>query len=110
MSRETRAAKARQAARKGRVPTDATKIRAGGWSGPPIPEYYEDVSFTCRDCGRSEVWTATQQKWWHEVAGGLLETTAIRCRACRKAERARKDEARRVHAEGIEKKKAKGQT
>lgn len=52
------------------------------------PLYYSDIEFECDTCGRREVWTATQQKWWYEVAKGSLYTTAKRCRACRAAIRA----------------------
>ncbi|HUY87558.1 MAG TPA: zinc-ribbon domain-containing protein [Pirellulales bacterium] len=46
--------------------------------------YYEDLPFVCEDCGKAEVWTARQQKWWYEVAKGSIYSTAKRCRACRK--------------------------
>ena len=106
MSRITREAKLRCEMRKGRLPVDPQKIRAPAFlSSPWIPDFYEDASFTCKDCGKQEVWTASQQKWWYEVAGGYIETTAIRCRACRKIEKIRKDEARKIHLEGIQKKK-----
>lgn len=49
----------------------------------PPPTYYVDLEFTCCDCGRDEVWTAKQQKWYYEVAKGSLFATAIRCRDCR---------------------------
>src|ERR1700687_4130070 len=42
--------------------------------------YYLDVPFTCQDCGKDEIWTATQQKWWYEVAKGDVNSTARRCR------------------------------
>ena len=110
MSRETQAAKKRHAARVGRVPVDQSRIRASGFGvGPWIPEYYDDVSFASKDCGSQETWTATQQKWWYEVAGGLFDTTAVRCRTCRAKERARKSDARRVHLEGLAKKKKPNQ-
>lgn len=32
--------------------------------------YYLDRPFTCKDCGKPEVWSATQQKWWYETAKG----------------------------------------
>jgi len=48
------------------------------------PEYYVDIEFKCRDCGRREVWTAEQQKWYYEVAKGSLNATAVRCRECRR--------------------------
>ena len=48
------------------------------------PEFYEDREFTCRDCGKVEVWTARQQQWWYEVAKGPIYSTAVRCRECRR--------------------------
>ncbi len=56
--------------------------------GPPTfvkVGYYVDLPFTCQDCGKEEVWAAEQQKWWYEVAGGSIYSTAARCRACRRA-------------------------
>jgi hypothetical protein len=66
--------------------------------------YYVDIPFRCRDCGKNEVWTATQQKWWYEVAKGGRWTTAIRCRSCRRRERQRVAKSRSVHLEGIARK------
>ena len=63
--------------------------------------YYVDKPFTCKGCGKQELWSATQQKWWYETAKGDVWTTATRCRLCRRRERERKNEARRVHLEGI---------
>jgi len=51
--------------------------------------------------GREEVWTARQQKWWYEVAKGFVYSDAKLCRACRRRERDRRAEARRVHQEGL---------
>ena len=48
-----------------------------------VPSVYRDKKFQCRTCGKQEVWTARQQKWWYEEAGGYLETTAVHCRECR---------------------------
>ncbi len=48
-----------------------------------FPEYYINISYTCRDCGLEEIWTARQQKWWYEVAKGNLYSCAVRCRGCR---------------------------
>jgi len=53
----------------------------------PPPEYYVDQEFVCVDCGRKEIWTATQQKWYYEVAKGSLYAGAVRCRACRRKHR-----------------------
>ena len=52
--------------------------------------FYKDVPFRCRDCGKDEIWTARQQKWWYEVAKGYVYSGAVRCRACRRADRARR--------------------
>jgi hypothetical protein len=67
--------------------------------------YYVDKDFTCQGCGRQEVWTARQQKWWYEVAKGFVYSDAKLCRACRRRERERKSEARRIHLEGLARKK-----
>ena len=69
--------------------------------------YYVDEPFECVDCKTQEVWRATQQKWWFEVAKGDVRTTAKRCRPCRRKERERSAEARRVHLEGFAKKQAR---
>ena len=52
-----------------------------------IRGFYIDVPFRCVDCGKDEVWTATQQKWWYEVAKGYPYSIANRCRPCRRAQR-----------------------
>ncbi|HET9404281.1 MAG TPA: zinc-ribbon domain containing protein [Burkholderiales bacterium] len=70
--------------------------------------YYEDVRFTCSGCGSREVWRAAQQKWWYEVAKGNVCSGAKLCRACRRREQARRDEARRVHLEGIARRRDRG--
>ena len=66
---------------------NATFFLASGW--------YRDEPFHCRDCGKFEIWTAEQQKWWYEVGKGSVLTAAHRCRACRKAQR----DERAKHAE-----------
>lgn len=68
--------------------------------------YYEDIPFTCSGCGAAQVWTAWQQKWWYEVAKGYIYSTAKYCRACRRREQARRSGARRVHLEGVARKRA----
>ena len=105
MSRITQAAKKRSEERKGRISVNPERIRSSAaLAGPWIPDFYDDISFVCKDCGKQEIWTANQQKWWYEVAGGLFESTAVRCRTCRKVERERKEQARKTHLEGIRKK------
>ena len=68
--------------------------------------YYVDQAFTCISCKNNEVWRATQQKWWYEVAKGNVESRAVRCSACRRTERERSSEARRIHLEGLARKHA----
>ena len=65
---------------------------------PPL--FYEDRAFTCAGCGKREVWTAEQQHWWYEVAKGPVQSTAVRCRGCRRKLRAARDEQRKRSAEG----------
>jgi hypothetical protein len=67
--------------------------------------YYEDLPFTCSQCGVQQLWTAWQQKWWYEVAKGYVYSGAKLCRPCRRREQARRVEARRVHLEGVERKR-----
>lgn len=55
--------------------------------------YYLDHPFTCEVCGREEVWSASQQKWWYEVARGSVFSVARRCRVCRHEARAYKGKA-----------------
>lgn len=86
------------------VHVNTANLRPTNSFGTPVfvdRGYYENKPFQCKDCGKQEVWSATQQKWWYEVAQGDVWTTAIRCRACRKKESARRAEARKVHLEGI---------
>ena len=69
--------------------------------------YYEDVSFTCAGCGAAQIWRAAQQKWWYETAKGNVESTAKLCRVCRCREQARGAEAKRVHLEGLARKRGR---
>jgi hypothetical protein len=68
---------------------------------PPL--HYEDVDFTCRDCGAKCVWTAEQQRLWYEEWGGPIQSTAIRCRACRQRVRREKIEQKK-HMEAMARK------
>lgn len=71
----------------GAIPADLSQ-RAPHSSYGGVPLYYEDQPFTCVDCGKEEVWTAEQQKWWYEAAKGSIYSRAVRCRECRQARRA----------------------
>jgi hypothetical protein len=72
--------------------------------------FYSDQPFECVNCGKAEIWTAEQQKWWYEVAKGNAFTAARRCRVCRRRERERRAAARRVHLEGLARKRKGRQT
>lgn len=61
-------------------PTKLTHINTYGW----LPEFYVDQPFTCRACGRKEVWKARDQKWYYEEAKGHADAKAVKCHACRK--------------------------
>lgn len=65
-----------------------------------LPRFYVDRLVVCRNCGTEEVWPAERQKWWYEEAKGNINTQAVLCRACRAAERERKEAARVVAGHG----------
>jgi hypothetical protein len=70
-----------------------------------IRGFYQDQPFTCAQCHTPQVWRAWQQKWWYEVAKGYAYSSAKLCRPCRRREQARRAAARRVHLEGVQRKK-----
>jgi hypothetical protein len=95
----------------GTAPCCAEFLAASNSYGEPefaVRGYYVDVLFKCCDCDKQEIWRATQQKWWYEVARGNVESRAVRCNACRRIERARSAEARRASLEGLARKRALG--
>lgn len=66
--------------------------------------WYVDRPFRCKDCGKAEIWTSTQQKWWYEQAKGDVWTVAVRCRPCRRRERERVEAARKAREAGLARK------
>lgn len=54
-----------------------------------LPEFYMDKPFRCRDCGKEEIWKAAEQKWYYEEAKAHTDATAVRCRDCRQARKAK---------------------
>ncbi|HWO09736.1 MAG TPA: zinc-ribbon domain containing protein, partial [Polyangiaceae bacterium] len=72
-----------------------------------LPRFYVDRAIVCRQCGIEEVWPAERQKWWYEVAKANISAVAVLCRSCREVKKAKRAEARRVHLEGLAKKRAK---
>ncbi|HSS27837.1 MAG TPA: zinc-ribbon domain containing protein [Usitatibacter sp.] len=103
-----RAAKARAELLRGKILVNPHNLRPTNSYGTPDFEqrgFYVDMPFKCKDCGISQIWTATQQKWWYESAKGDVWTVAVRCRPCRRRERERKSVARMVQSEGLAKKR-----
>ncbi|MEZ5525856.1 MAG: zinc-ribbon domain containing protein [Pseudomonadales bacterium] len=49
-----------------------------------LPEYYIDQPFTCRRCGKREIWMARDQKWFYEETKGHIDAIAVECHDCRK--------------------------
>jgi hypothetical protein len=93
----------------GTAPVDKAKLAPANSYGEPEfarRGFYVDMAFACENCGREQVWTATQQKWWYEVAKGFIYSTAKLCRACRALVRAKKEQSRRTQLEGLARKQA----
>jgi hypothetical protein len=93
----------------GAVAADASQL-AHNNTYSPLPRFYVDKVVVCRQCGKEEVWPAERQKWWYEVAKGNIFTQAVLCHSCRMAEKERKAEARRVHLEGLARKRERSKT
>jgi hypothetical protein len=85
---------------RGALPADQAKLAHDNTYGPR-PRFYADRAFTCADCGKAEVWTAADQKWWYEEAKGKIASQANRCRDCRRKRRLRRSQERRAHVEGL---------
>ena len=52
-----------------------------------LPDFYLDRPFTCRKCGKREIWKAKDQKWYYETAKGHIDAVAVECHACRKTKK-----------------------
>ena len=64
------------------VAADAAKLNHINTYGS-LPEYYIDLPFVCRRCGKREIWRAQDQKWYYEEAKGHIDATAVECHDCR---------------------------
>ena len=84
----------------GSVVADHSELSHNDTYGP-LPLFYVDKLFVCRDCNKEEVWAAEQQKWWYEVAKGNINSIAVKCNSCRKLDKKRKASARKIHLDGI---------
>ena len=65
------------------LPADAAKLDHINTYGA-LPEFYIDRPFSCRICGKREIWTARAQKWYYEEAKGHIDAMAVECHDCRK--------------------------
>ena len=73
---------------RGSLPVDVSQLAPNNSYGSGLPRfaqhgYYVDQWYACVDCGKHEIWTAAQQKWWYETAKGYIDSIAIRCKPCR---------------------------
>ncbi len=101
---ERQQAKKRAAELRGKVVVNPANLHpTNSYSIPDFVTrgYYMDMPFFCKACGKAQVWTATQQKWWYESAKGDVWTIAVLCRPCRIRERERKAAAQKTHQEGL---------
>jgi hypothetical protein len=71
------------------VPADRSKLAHINTYGA-LPEYYLDKPFTCRVCGKREIWKAVDQKWYYEEAKGHIDASAVECHACRTAKKSKR--------------------
>src|SRR5579871_6108934 len=112
LARKKTAVAMQLAARRRGVHVDPAALApADSSSDPEFVErgFYVDIPFECQECGNDQIWTASQQKWWYEVAKGGRWTIARLCRECRRKDRTRRNESRRVHLEGAARKAAQCQ-
>src|SRR5436190_14567860 len=66
------------------VPADHSQLSHINTYGS-LPEVYLDQPFTCLKCGKTEIWKATDQKWYYEEAKGHIDASTIECHDCRTA-------------------------
>jgi hypothetical protein len=64
------------------VPADPAKLSRINTYGL-LPEFYIDEPFTCRVCGKHEIWRVHAQKWYYEEAKGHIDARAVACHDCR---------------------------
>ena len=86
-----------------RLPVDKGKwgVNDNTYSSPP--DYYYDEGYKCRDCGKDQVWSAEQQKYWYEELGKTINSIAVRCQVCRAHIQALKEQ-QKLHMEEMKNK------
>lgn len=75
------------------APTDPDQLSGSVFCS--WPNYFQDITFQCKDCGAMGVWKAEKQRLYFETTKAHPEEVPVRCRPCRIEERERKAEARR---------------
>ena len=73
--------------RPGHLPLDLTALSEESRRSRGIPDHYVDEAFTCVDCGKGCIFTATRQKDLYEVKKRCFYVRPVRCTACAKAYR-----------------------
>lgn len=73
------------------IPANQHVLAAHNNTYGELPSFYIDQPFVCRTCGAHAVWTAQQQQWWFEQAGGHIDSQAVECSSCRAQRRATGD-------------------
>jgi hypothetical protein len=56
--------------------------------------FYQDLEFSCADCGKSECWSAESQQHYFEVIQAIPYKQPKRCYDCRQKEHLRREKAR----------------
>jgi uncharacterized phage-like protein YoqJ len=62
-----------------KIAVDITKLSAASKRSESIPEFYEDETYNCVDCGVKCIFTAEIQKNWYEVSKRYFWQRPIRC-------------------------------
>lgn len=64
---------------KRRIPVCFENLSVASQQSWTIPEYYEDETYKCVDCGREVIFTAEQQQEWYEQKKRYFFQRPIRC-------------------------------
>ncbi len=78
-----------------RLPVNKEKWGVNDNTYSSAPDYYYDEEYNCIDCGKAQVWSAEQQKYWYEELGKTINSSAVRCQVCRAHIQAIKEQQQR---------------
>jgi Probable zinc-ribbon domain len=71
-----------------RIPDTAIEANTDRQPNATVPvTHYFDLKRKCRDCGRSFIFFAEEQRYWYETLQFYLGADCVRCIDCRLAER-----------------------